>query len=255
MKIKELFKNLSETLIIELIKYVILFLLLNGGFYVILEGISKYTSLFENTLIFWIIIILFTVFMGIVLYQRFNRNIPYFPAINSDFQILELEINHIVNNKQEYIHTRRYKLKAKRNGLARYQGRFCWTGDSFQIKSGDDKHNVFLTKKVNTYDTYIVDFDRSYKKNEVIDVCIEWELKGEGSPFISTQIEEPTNKLILSVEFNRILKINHIEFQETYLQAAKEVLNHSNIDLKNHKVVQIINNPKLLHLYEISWKW
>lgn len=247
--------ELSKSLIIELLKYLIIFLIIDGGIYLITQKVFSYLSILENRSLFWFILLLSALLVFILMFQKFNRNIPYFPAINSDFQILELEIVHHVKSKNQYNHKRKYKLKAKRNGLRRYQGRFSWTGDNFDIKSGDDKHNVFLTKKINVFNTYIIDFDRVYKKNEIIEAVVEWNLVGEGEPFISAQIQEPTNKLILSVEFNNTLKIKNVEFEETYTPADSNILNYTNLVLTNNCTSQVINNPKLLHLYEIRWKW
>jgi len=250
-KIKE---SLSHKIVWEILKYSVIFLIFNGGLVIILQEVSKYLKVFQNQWVFWAMIILFAILIFILLFQKFNRNIPNFPVIESDFQILEEEITHKVISKTEFQHKRRYKLKAKRNGLASYTDKFLWTGDSFEIYSGDDNHTIVLSKKLNVFNTYIIDFDRTYNKNEIVDAIVEWKLSGEGRPFISTQIEEPTNKLIMNVEFNPNLKIRQVTFDENYIQAAKRTLNHFEIEIKNHCASQTINNPKLLHLYELSWK-
>ncbi len=254
MKWNKIKESLSQKIIWEIFKYLVVFLISNGGFFIVLQKISTYFETIQTQWVFWSIMILAAVLIFIILYQRLNKNMPNFPVIESDFQILEEEITHKVIKKTEYIHIRRYKLKAKRNGLARYTDKFLWTGDNFEIYSGDDIHTVILSKKINVFNTYIIDFDRTYNKNDIIDATVEWKLYGEGRPFISTQIEEPTNKLIMNVEFNKDLNIKQVTFDECYIQAAKRTLKHIDLEIKNYCVSQTINNPKLLHTYELNWK-
>jgi len=250
-KIKDSF---SQKLIWEILKYTVVFLIFNGGFILILQVVSDYVESLQNQWIFWSLIALFAILIFILLFQRLNRHIPNFPVIESDFQILEEEITHKIISKTEYIHTRRYKLKAKRNGLGRYTDKFMWTGGDFEISSGDDQHTVLMSRKLNVFDTYIIDFDRTYNKNEIIEAVVEWKLFGEGRPFISTQIEEPTNKLIMNVVFGTGVGVSKVTFDENYIQAAKRTLKHIQLELKNNCASQTINNPKLLHLYEINWR-
>lgn len=255
MTTKRFWNELRKSLLIEFFKYLIITLILNGGLFLILSNLSKYISLLDNQWLFWTIISLATLFSMTLLYGKFNKDIPYFPVIHSEFEILKLEVIHIVLEKDKYLHQRIYKLKAKRNGLGRYRGKFSWTGNNFNIRSGDNKHDVYLSKKINVFNTYIIDFNRTYNRNEIIDAIVEWDLFGEGSPFISCQIEEPTKELILKLQFDRGLKINTVEFEETYVQAAKGVITFNNIELENSCAIKKINNPKLLHLYEMRWKW
>lgn len=108
--------ELSKSLIIELLKYLIIFLIIDGGIYLITQKVFSYLSILENRSLFWFILLLSALLVFILMFQKFNRNIPYFPAINSDFQILELEIVHHVKSKNQYNHKRKYKLKAKEMG-------------------------------------------------------------------------------------------------------------------------------------------
>lgn len=207
----------------------------------------------EKTAVFWVsflssvfLIIVVTVFL---FYKIVRKN------HSSDFEILEEEITHKVDSKIKTTHTRKYKLRVLKNGVRWYNDKFKWTGDEEKttIKSGN-QHSVTQTKDIGIYDTYEVRFDRQYNKGEFVEVEVIFELFGEGDPFIAKQVEDPIGKLILNVEFDKGISINNLCLSEFNFTSGKYLINHTELNLKNHAISQTIYNPKF-HNYEIRWQW
>src|SRR5215213_9201293 len=89
------------------------------------EALSSFFSRFEPYK-WYITALLFclSAFLTILIYRRYSKFRPYYPRIDCDFEILELEIIYDHLDKNRMVYTKRKKLKALRNGLDRYFDRY-----------------------------------------------------------------------------------------------------------------------------------
>lgn len=184
--------------------------------------------------------------------RRYRKNIPQFNAMPSDFEVLEKEFTHQYLEKEKIIHTRRWKLRALREGLSEFKDKYFWTGGKSEMKTTKEDHRVTPNGTINLYDYYIYHFDRVLKRNDIIEIEVQWVLYGPHKCFMSTPIEEPTGKLILTIIFPIEWNIKRIFKIISTLQASK-VSDQTEVEIKNGTYTWTVSNPKLAHHYEFKW--
>jgi hypothetical protein len=184
--------------------------------------------------------------------KRYAKNIPQFDATLPDFDVLEREFTHQYIEKEKIIHTRRYKVRALRNGLEIFYDKFFWTGGKSVYKTTKEGHRITPNGNRNLYEYYIYHFDRSLKKGDIIEMEVEWELYGPHKCFMSTPIEEPTEKLIMTIIFPLEWNMKKIIRVSSGIQASK-IPSESEVELKQGRDTWIIPEPKLFHHYEMKW--
>jgi len=184
--------------------------------------------------------------------HRYAKNIPQFDATFSDFDVIEKEFTHQYLEKEKIIHTRRWKLKALRNGLDNFKDKFFWTGGKWEIKCNKEDHRITPNGNINLYEYYIYHFDRVLKKNDIIEIEVEWVLVGPHKWFMSTPIEEPTERLVLNIIFPLEWNIKKVHKIISTLQASK-ISDQTEVELKHGNYSWAVKKPKLLHHYELKW--
>lgn len=228
-------------------------ILLGGG---IITYLSSRHFQFTNLEIVLMIIIL-SFLLGIIAYicYRINRRIPNFGAIESNFHIIKEERIHEWLNNTDYIHTRRYHLKALKSGVSYYDDKFRWTGISYELSGGesDDYTLELIQGNRNVFDLYRFNFTKPLKKGDTIELEAIWKAKGPANPFFSTTITEPTDLLVMTVMLypDSNIRCIYCDIAHTFggtPTATKQMLNEKG------KYIWEIKNPQLLHSYEINWK-
>lgn len=200
--------------------------------------------------------VMLIIIISYIIYRRTNKKLPIYNSVDCDFCIIREERKHKWINETDYIHKRRYTLKALRNGLTEYVDKFMWTGSNYLLTGGEGDYSIEIDKcSKNIYTVYHFKFNTPLKRGEIIDIEATWESKGPAKPFFSTTIEEPTNTLVMSVMLFPKSGIKEINCEvESYKGAKfpnekkKERLN------SDGEYTWEIKNPKLLHHYEINWK-
>ena len=209
----------------------------------------------------WYLIIVFASGGGwifIILYQKFQRNRPRFPALDMNFCILEKEITYEYLTQYKMVYKKRVVLKALKKDLEAYYDKYHWTGrGKVEMKSGIKSHKVRKTTPKNVWQFYEINFQRCLKKCEEIETEIIWELEDEEKvavPFLSATIEEQTDKLILNLILPISLGVKEVICEIHSSIGAKKPLYIETKKLDRYgKVRWEIDNPKLLYHYEMRW--
>lgn len=203
-----------------------------------------------------ILSVLFIIIVSYVIYRRKNRKLPDYPPIDCAFHMICEERVHKWINKDDYVHIRRYRIKALKDNLKEYVDKFQWTGSEYKLSGGEGEYTVIEDKKSkNVFTMYRFVFNTPLKKGNTIDLEAIWDAKGPAKPFFSTDIEEPTDELVMEVELfpeSGIKKVycrvdNNIGTIGPPIETKKEKLNSEG------KYRWIVSNPKILHHYEINW--
>jgi hypothetical protein len=194
-------------------------------------------------------------FISYLIYKNNNRKLPIFNPVDCNFQMVREERVHKWINETDYVHKRRYTLKALRTGLTNYKDKFQWTGGEYTLTGGNSDFTIERdgTSK-NVFDQYLFKFKTPLNKGDIIEVEATWRAKGPAKPFFSTTIEEPTDLLVMSIMLYPESNIKDVNCEiESYKGAKipneikKEKLN------SDGEFVWQVKNPKLLHHYEINW--
>jgi hypothetical protein len=217
------------------------------------------TKLNFNKLDVFLLVALVMTLIGIisyVIYRRSNKRLPHFDTMDCNFQMLKEERVHRWIDKDNYIHKRRYKLKALKDGLTHYTDKFQWTGPEYTLSGRSDEYTVKKQdESKNVFDIYDFKFTTPLKKNDIIEVEAMWTAKGPAKPFFSTTIEEPTDLLVMTVILypgSGITKINCDI--ESYKGARVPIVSKKETLNSDGEFTWIERDPKLLYHYEINWK-
>lgn len=120
------------------------------------------------------------------------------------FRVVELSISHTYHDLVHVTHSRRLTLRALRPGLSEWEDRYHWTGNGrLELKSAVPEQSVRKTFRQRLWQYYEVRFDKTLAVNETITINPVWELYDDArtaEPFISTTIQNPTDRLILRME-------------------------------------------------------
>jgi len=200
------------------------------------------------------VIIIFAI--SYVIYRGKNKKLPIYNPVDCDFIMLREERVHKWLNQTDYIHKRRYTLKALRNGLTEYIDKFQWTGNEYVLIGGGSEYTLEEDKNTkNVFNLYHFKFNHSLKKGDIIEVEATWKAKGPAKPFFSTTIEEPTEILVMSVMLYPESEIKEVYCEMESYKGAKCPSENHRVKLNSDgEYVWQVNNPKLLHHYEINWK-
>jgi hypothetical protein len=224
------------------------------------EALSTFVSRFEPykwhfTALFFCL----SAFITILLYRRYSKFRPYYPRIDCDFEILELEVIYDHLDKNRMVYTKRKKLRALRNGLDRYFDRYRWTGTgNINIKSSIKSQKVVVEERRSVWQFYAIRFNKKLGRGEEIQTEVVWELKdleNVAVPFLSMTIEEPTSKMILKVKLPSNLHVEEIVKQIAPFMGAKTPFYSITEKIEHNEYTWTIPNPKLLYHYEMEWEW
>ena len=177
----------------------------------------------------------------------------------TDFEILEKVITHEYTSKDKLIHRRKFRLLALKDGLESYFDKFFWSGDDFTMRTEISGHQVALNGKISLYDRYEYKFGKKLQKNEEIEIEVIWELNNSSQkaiPFFSTTIEEPTRVLIMILKITPSMGVNKVVCYTSSTVGAKQPIESEELNTdRDGDYSWKIENPKLLHYYEINWSF
>jgi len=254
-----LIKTLIGISIGEGIKFLAAFLFTTST---LLLGSNILTTVFPHLLRFKISISLVFLsgglWMFLVLYYKLHRYRPKFPAINFDYRLLEKELTYEYQDKTHMVYKKRNMLKALKNNLDGYHDKYRWTGKgTVETKSAIKEHLFRESQQKCIWQFYEINFQKFLKKGETIETELLWDLEdieGRAVPFFSATIEEPTDCLKFNLSLNPELGVKEAICEVSFSIGAKKPLQTKTVLLdRNGYAEWIINNPKLLHHYEMRW--
>ncbi|MBE2185658.1 MAG: hypothetical protein IAE99_02655 [Rhodothermales bacterium] len=190
------------------------------------------------------------------LWKTFNKNIPDIPKIISSYSINHRSIVHDVSRESKVIHRRSWNLKSTSRNLRRFTDSFRWTGDGVaNIVCKNASYSVKIEEPhQDEYVFYQIDFNKFIKKNQSISFEVEWNLQGQGKPFISTNILDRTDKLEMTVVFGRDSGIREVICEVFPHPQWVEPEETTTLSVGDEGVVKwIVDNPKLMWHYQMRW--
>lgn len=246
-------KNIRDKLIVHALWTIIVLSVVSIGTYFISRKF-RFTNLEIGLAILLVIVVI--AIGSYVIYRRNNKRLPLYDPLVCDFHMLKEERVHKWNDDNSYVHKRRYKLKALKNGLTYYPDKFHWTGTEFTLSGGNSDYSIEAeSESKNIYNVYRFNFTTPLKKDDIIEVEAKWIAKGPAKPFFSTTIEEPTDLLILSVVLYPGCGITQVNCHTEGYKGAKTAIDSQKAYLNSDgEFSWPIKNPKLLYHYEINWK-
>lgn len=194
----------------------------------------------------------------VILYQRYYRHRPTFPALNFDFKLIEKEISYEYKDKTHITYRKKCLLKSLRDNLDAYYDKYHWTGlGKIHVKSAVREHQYRETMKKNIWSCYEIRFQKSLKRGEEIETELIFDLEdvnNKAVPFMSATIEEPTDLLVMSVSFPDSLGLREATCETSSSIGARSPFISKTVPInRNGQVNWSIRKPKLLYHYEIRW--
>jgi hypothetical protein len=150
-------------------------------------------------------------------------------------------------------------VKAIKNGVHTYCDRYCWSGKGrIEINCGNPEHIFTETGRVNTYQLFEIKLGKTLKKNQTEKIEINWNLEdkaGCAEPFLATTLHEPTNNLTLTVSLRQTKKVKHAIYTERLSSSMRDELDLKEVPFNGGVATILIQKPKLLHYYELRWRF
>lgn len=198
-------------------------------------------------------------FLGMYLYKRHNPILRVFSKVEFKYSILSKECFYEYKDSNHMIYEKHLKLKVLCKNLDRYYDKYNWTGcGKINIISADKDHEIIQTIKRDSFQQFEVHFGRNYKKNQIIDLQLTFELEdteNKANPNLSTTIVEPTKYLKLGIKMPDEYKEYTADAEvfpliDSRIPLEKHIMNSNN----NGVIEWEINNPELLLVYSLKWK-
>jgi len=195
----------------------------------------------------------------IVVTRRFGRFRPMFPDIDPDFWIVQKRLKYRYVDREHMTYSKTVRLRALKDGLTLYRDKYRWTGSGVaSIVTTNREHEFVDTARKSVWQLYEVRFDKSLRRNELVDAEVVWSLhdpQHTAVPFFSATVEEPTDILTLQVRLNPQLGVREVICEHSSSIGAKRPFQETRHPLNDDgEFTWNIETPKLLHHYEIRWK-
>jgi hypothetical protein len=183
---------------------------------------------------------------------------PRFPKPTFDYDVLEKHLTYTFDEYRPVRYIKRCKLRARRSGLTAYVDKYSWTGKGpIVIKSDVPEHAFRERERRNVWQYYEIAFNRTLKKDEEIETELVWTLDDRervAVPFFSSDIDEPTHRLVLRLELNGTHRVRQVIADSSITIGSCAPYETHTIVPDRHGVAEwVIKRPKLLHHYELHW--
>lgn len=247
--------------VLEILRFSFGFTFTTSVFAIIAQLLSEVVDVLEP--IKWPLTALLVSMSGlifIVLYQRYYRYRPTFPALDFDFRIIEKEISYEYKDKTHITYRKRCLLKSLRDNLDVYYDKYHWTGlGRIDVKSAIKEHQYRETVNKNVWRFYEIRLQKSLKRGEEIETELIFDLEdidNKAVPFLSATIEEPTDLLLMSISLPHSLGVREATCESsTGIGARRPFLSKTVPIDRNGQVKWSIKEPRLLHHYEVRWSF
>lgn len=192
-----------------------------------------------------------------------SSDLEEIPPIVSDIKYKKMELTLAYKTKEDIISIREVELEVTGEPINHIEKEIIWTGNEYkgtQLLENEEGFSLEdSTRKISPY-KYKILFNKSVMKGESVKYKLKTvtsDMTEDMQPFFSHTIKNPTDKLLISVEFpiDTVEQVEAQEFRdsgrEIPIGKAKKtkVTKQENME----KYIYEIENPKLLNTYSISW--
>ena len=251
-----IFKFLADSIVSLLV------LVATGLLLWILANITPVRELVERIVGFWFVVaaITFLALLAAFLVRRLSRFSPKFSRLSIDYELELFEISIEFTGPNQAIYKKRKLLRALRDGLNSFEDKYWYTGNSKVEWECESDGLIFnVGPRVGVWNRYRIDFHKTLKKGEVIEVVVSTKLKNvrQMVPFVSGTIEEPTKCLSIAIDAPpNLVKVKLIQAEVmSHIGAMRPYSSEEkHLDL-NNVCKWIINRPSLLHHYQLRWSY
>lgn len=250
------FRELSGKVLVSLITHV---LLASGLLLMTWVGTLRAGELFsfsplQQTLLTVSAVLLVLGAAGYFFYRRYSKHVPRFDRPAFDFYVLEKEFTHEYLDPLCIRHTRRWVVKALRNGLDAFPDKYCWSGERAEMQATIEGHRVIKSGFRNVFTLYQYQFGRALKKGSTVEIEVQFMLYGTHKYFISTPIEEPTDTLFMTIIFPPHWGVRKVMLDIAPISGSKKNARpEEEAEVVRGRYKWVVQKPKLMHHYEMKW--
>lgn len=189
------------------------------------------------------------------------RRIWFYPALRKqrlDFRQVKRELSfEYREDGKTFIYQRAILLKPLRHGLTEYRNKFMWTGKTPPSVECAAPYAFRLLERKGVWQYYEIDFRRAVNLTDEIETLLTFTMNDPHhtfTPFISATIDEPTDKLVMSLSIPTNFGTSEATCEIAYNMGANIPLSTEVKRLDYHgRVSWVIPKPKMHHYYELRW--
>jgi hypothetical protein len=255
---KKILESVISKGIYDLIKY-LLFIVIAG-----IIGLATHTLVLNIKYLIPYAIILSIItaaavgLFGLLVYKHCSPIYNIYTKTDFKYIFLEKECFYEYIDMHHIIYQKHIKLKVLCKTLDRYYDKYNWTGeDNPKISSANKNHTIVLTTKKDSFQQFEVHFGRNYRKGEVIDLHLTFELKdnaNKANTAISSTIVEPTKYLRLKIKISEHHREGDANAEIFPIIDSRIALDKCEKNFDNNGViVWEIPNPPMLLVYSLRW--
>lgn len=196
---------------------------------------------------------------GVLVYKETNPIYNIYTKTDFKYIFLRKEYFYEYIDMHHIIYQKQIKLKVLGDTIDRYYDKYNWTGNDKPkiISSANKDHTIVLTTKKDSFQQFEVHFGRNYKKGDIIDLLLTFELEDdeqEANPAISSTIVEPTKYLKLKVKISKDHREGTANTEIFPIIDSRIALDKSEKSFDNNGVIEWeIPNPPMLLVYSLRW--
>lgn len=256
--IKKILESVISKGIYDIIKY-LLFIVLAG-----ITGLATHIIVLNiKYLIPYAIIIVITTsaavgLLGLFVYKQYSPIYNIFTKTDFKYIFLRKECFYEYIDMHHIIYQKQIKLKVLCKNIDRYYDKYNWTGgEKPKISSANKDHTIVPTTKKDSFQQFEVHFGRNYRKGEIIDLHLTFELEdseNKANTAISSTILEPTKYLKLRVKISKDHREGAANAEIFPIIDSRIALEKCEKNFDNNGVIDWeISNPPMLLVYSIRW--
>lgn len=196
--------------------------------------------------------------LGLNLYKKNNPIYKIYTKTDFKYLILSKECIYEYKDLNHMIYEKHFKIKVLCKSLDRFYDKYNWTGCSDpNIISDDNYHKIIFTTKRDAFQQYEVYFGKIYKKGDIIDLHITFELEdfeNKVVPVLSSTVVEPTKYLKLKVKIPKEYIKDKACAEIFPVIDSRIALDKKDINFNNYGVIEWeIPEPEMLLVYSLTW--
>lgn len=206
-----------------------------------------------------IIIACFVSLFAFISFRKFynkTRRVMLPKKVECDYEIIEREVS-FTYGRDISKYEKRLIIESKTKNLNRIYGKYTWSGSEPAKLRCVTKHcNLIQLTRKDSFIEYEIELRKKYKKGKQTECKIEGDLPDSQHtfvPFFSTQIVEPTHKLIMNICIPIKYGVKEIICEEIAIERRiDETSDIITLD-SNGEYTWVIDDPKLFYKYSIRW--
>jgi hypothetical protein len=196
--------------------------------------------------------------LGLLIYKQYSPIYNVYTKTDFKYIFLEKECFYEYIDMHHIIYQKQIKLKVLCKSIDRYYDKYNWTGgDTTKISSANKDHTIVLTTKRDSFQQFEVHFGKSYKKGDVINLHLTFELQdrqNKANSVISSTIVEPTKYLKLKIKISEDYREGAANAEIFPIIDSRIALDKCEKSFDNNGVINWeIPNPPMLLVYSLRW--